>query len=820
MRFRIHPLAVFLIVLATGLPTFQGLAQDTTASIDSLLEFSEKMITPKEIKEDQRSLEENIKKAQQFTFQLNRINQTVNNPLDTILIQELIPNADRYIDIVGRRLETQDSKINLRYLNALENWLNSILQDLLKAEESINKRVDQLFDVRIKLDSIKQDELTRSSLRDTTLVPGYQQTIDNLNDRLVKTDSILNQERFFAAGYQSRISNLIIRMNDIEELIENQKRILERALFEKETNFIWEPNPFPSTKRLIFNFRDSFRFNLNITRNYIGNHLGNNIFLLMLFGVLYYWMSQNLKKIRSEKKFSALIMNRIRYVNRHPLLASILIVMAISPFLYPNPPVSFLSSLLIIQVSISGTLLRKRIGSTSMKVWLLFFALFLISITSNLYWEVSYQERWYLLVLFLFGIYLGWKLISLEKEKEEALPNYIPSVAKIYIALTILAILLNLLGRFSLSKMIGITATLGLMHAVPLVIFVAIIKEIIYLQIEVGRANERDFTSVIDFYDIQKRVNRFASYLAIAIWGYFFLESIGVLDSVIKRVGDFLSQPRSILNATFNFAQIGIFFLIIYIATFLANSIAYFTQIKDQQSGAQRSKKMGSSVLLIRLALLIAGFLIAAAASGISMDKITIVLGAFSLGISFGLQTIVNNLVSGVILAFEKPIQIGDTVQVGNIEGIVKDIGIRASKIKNWDGAEVIIPNGDLLSQSLTNWTLSDKQRRVELIIGVSYNADMDLVTQLIKAQLETEGILHNPPSRVLLQTFADNSVNFRVLFWVEDVDVWIMIRDKVMRGIFSSFKEHNVEIPFPQRDLYVKSFPGLIHEKVFKTDD
>ncbi|MDX5477599.1 MAG: mechanosensitive ion channel, partial [Cyclobacteriaceae bacterium] len=231
-------------------------------------------------------------------------------------------------------------------------------------------------------------------------------------------------------------------------------------------------------------------------------------------------------------------------------------------------------------------------------------------------------------------------------------------------------------------------------------------------------------------------------------------------------------------------------------------------------------KKLGSSILIIRLSILIVGFLIAAAASGIPLDKIAIILGAFSLGISFGLQTIVNNLVSGIILAFEKPIQIGDTVQVGPVEGVVKEIGIRASKIKNWDGAEVIIPNGDLLAQQLTNWTLSDKQRRVELIIGVSYNSDMDLVTELIKKQLERDEILTNPIPRVYLQTFADNSVNFRVLFWVNDVDIWIVIRDQVMRGIFNSFKENNIEIPFPQRDLHVKSFPGLIHEKLSRADD
>ncbi|MGY6744562.1 MAG: mechanosensitive ion channel domain-containing protein [Cecembia sp.] len=788
--------------------------------IDSLIDIGQETTPQEPERIDRLTLEDNIKRAQTFTLSLNRINQQVNKYLDTASIEKIIPNAERYLGLVGLRLESEDSKINIRYLNALETWMNYLVTDLQEADEIISRRVDELFSARLRVDSIKQDEVMRLSFRDTTLLPEYQQTLSNLSNNLNKIDSTLNTQRLLVASYRSRISSLLIRFSEIEERIYFQKRVLERALFEKETNYLWEPREFPSTDKLIYIFRDSLRFNWNITLNYINKHPLISIFLLLTIVLLTYWTKQQLKKIQSEKDFSTLILNRFKYVDRYPLLSAVLVVLAIGPFFFPNPPISFFAFILILKVSISGVLLRKRVGSDSMRIWWILFGLFLISVASNLYWEVAYQERWHLLVINLLGIYLGWKLIYLEKEKEEALPPYIPLVAKIYIAFCFVAILANAFGRFSLGKMIGITATLSLMHAVPLIIFIAIIKELIYLRVEVGRSNESGFTSVIDFYDIQKRVSRIASYLAVFVWGYFFLESLGILETILHEIAQFLSKPRSIMNATFTFGQIGVFILILYMATFLANAVAYISSLKDQQTGNLRSKKLGSSVLLIRLALLITGFLIAAAASGISLDKIAIILGAFSLGISFGLQTIVNNLVSGVILAFEKPIQIGDTVQVGNIEGIVRDIGIRASKIKNWDGAEVIIPNGDLLAQSLTNWTLSDKQRRVELLIGVSYNSDMDLVTQLIQKQLEVEGILNSPPSRVLLQTFADNSVNFRVLFWVEDIDVWVTIRDTVMRGIFKSFKEHGVEIPFPQRDLHVKSFPGLIQEKVFKADD
>jgi small-conductance mechanosensitive channel len=254
----------------------------------------------------------------------------------------------------------------------------------------------------------------------------------------------------------------------------------------------------------------------------------------------------------------------------------------------------------------------------------------------------------------------------------------------------------------------------------------------------------------------------------------------------------------------------------------LANNVAYFFSIKDQKNGEIRGKKLGSSVLIIRLGVLIIGFFIAATAAKIPLDKITLVLGALSVGIGFGLQTIINNLVSGLILAFERPIQIGDDIEVGSMSGKVKEVGIRASKILAYDGSEIIVPNGDLLSQSLINWTLSDKRRRVELILGVGYQSDMKLVKNLIEEVLQKARIIHFPLPKILMQKFGDNSVDFRVLFWVESMDIYLDVRDEVMNAIFEAFHANGIEIPFPKRDLYIKSLPEDLskHSEIKKSPE
>jgi len=192
--------------------------------------------------------------------------------------------------------------------------------------------------------------------------------------------------------------------------------------------------------------------------------------------------------------------------------------------------------------------------------------------------------------------------------------------------------------------------------------------------------------------------------------------------------------------------------------------------------------------------------------SGISLDNLTIILGGLSVGIAFGLQTIVNNLASGIILAFERPIQIGDAIEVGGRSGVVKEVGIRSSTIQAYDGSEVIIPNGDLLSQHLINWTLSDRRRRIEVIIGVAYGSDLKLVKNVLEEVLQKADLMTIPAPKVLIHNFADSAVEFRLLFWVSNLDTWVDTRNQVLVDTYEAFKQAGIEIPFPQRDLHLKS--------------
>ncbi|GHB33210.1 mechanosensitive ion channel family protein [Mongoliitalea lutea] len=807
---------LFLVVLTLQLILAQQLLLGQVSSQQVLTQGNTETVQA-----PQASLEQNIKRIQQFNIAINSIIRGLEAEVDTTILADILPSAERIATVIQSRLDSQESRINLRYINALDNLLSGIKSQLNEAEKPVLVKMEQLLGFRTVVDSIKTDGIWQLGKESTIGFEEYTQAKKDLSKKLGQLEKSLQEARMVNANYLSRISRVSINLALVGERIQSQRRTLERSLLDKENNYLWEKRDFPDTERLLDIFKASLRFNGLIVSRYITSHMGVLFFLLTSIGVLYWWTSTNIKKIEQEKEFASIILGRLVYIHKFTLVASSLLILAISPFFFTNPPVTLFAVILFFMVSFSGILLTNRINKPALKVWGGLFILFVFSLISNLYWEISYNERWYLLAFGIIAILLGLQLKKvIATDAENSLPPYLSKITNVYIGFQAVAILANILGRFSLAKMLGITATLSLMHAVSLLVFLIVIKEMIYLQIEVSRKNQSEFTSMIDFKDIQQRITKLFSLLAIAIWGYYFFESLSLLDTLLEAIGNSLAKPRNILNASFTFGQVAVFILVVYISSFLANNVAYFASIKDQQYAAAKKKRLGSAILLLRLGVLSVGFLIAIAASGIPVDKIAIVLGALSVGIGFGLQTIVNNLVSGIILAFEKPIEIGDIIQVGTIEGTVSDIGIRASKIKNYDGAEIIIPNGDLLAQQLTNWTLSDKKRRVELIIGVGYQSDPDLVTQLIYEQLTREGILTLPVPRVYLQTFADNSINFRVLFWVDDIDVWIIIRDEVMRAIFKSFKTNNIEIPFPQRDLHIKSYPGVIKESVIKPTD
>jgi small-conductance mechanosensitive channel len=210
----------------------------------------------------------------------------------------------------------------------------------------------------------------------------------------------------------------------------------------------------------------------------------------------------------------------------------------------------------------------------------------------------------------------------------------------------------------------------------------------------------------------------------------------------------------------------------------------------------------------------IAAISITLARLGVNLENIALVAGALSIGIGFGLQAIVSNFVSGLILLTERPIRVGDWIVAKGEEGYVRKISVRSTEIETFERASVILPNSDLITGVVKNWTHSDKLGRLSVPVGVSYDSDPQQVCEILTAVAAAHKlVLTDPPPSVLFLRFGDSSLDFELRAVVADINQRLSTISDLHFEIFRRFREAKIEIPFPQRDIHIKSAPAETKE-------
>jgi len=222
---------------------------------------------------------------------------------------------------------------------------------------------------------------------------------------------------------------------------------------------------------------------------------------------------------------------------------------------------------------------------------------------------------------------------------------------------------------------------------------------------------------------------------------------------------------------------------------------------------------------LVRYALLVAGILAASGAVGLRWSQVQWLAAAATVGLGFGLQEIFANFVSGLIILFERPVRLGDTVTVGNLTGTVTRIRMRATTILDWDRKEIIIPNKEFITTQLVNWTLTDSVLRIICPVGIAYGSDTALAERLLyEVAAEVPRVLDDPPPKVIFQGFGDSTLNFELRAYIDSIEWFVSIRHEINNLIDRKFREHGIEIAFPQRDLHVRSIPRPVAEALARS--
>jgi potassium efflux system protein len=283
--------------------------------------------------------------------------------------------------------------------------------------------------------------------------------------------------------------------------------------------------------------------------------------------------------------------------------------------------------------------------------------------------------------------------------------------------------------------------------------------------------------------------------------------------ALITKVWAFLDKPLFTAGgAAINWWSIlatGVTFLVVIWFGQWSRAVTYrwiFSRITDL--GVRHSLSVFTQYLIV-----LTGVLIILRILGLDLTTLTVFAGAVGVGIGFGMQAIANNFISGLVLLVERPLRSGDIVQVGNYAGEITRIGIRSLILKTWDNQEVIIPNSEVITHPFINWTHTDNIMRTILMIGVSYQADPHQVRELLEQVLSNHPeVLQKPEWAVLLWEFGDSAITFRVQYFTDLSESSILkVRSTVMFAIWDSLKQAGIEIPYPQRDLYIKEWPRAL---------
>jgi len=737
--------------------------------------------------------------------------QTVKIYLDTELD---LANFEKQLDATRQHFElVQDGILTHtgtaqtdRNLTVSDVILDHLIYATKDNKAKLDRYTETLIAYRSAFDSLLSDPAVYTFPPDSAKIITYLARLKVMAAQGNPVDNALNASLEQAQHLQNKTDSILFVLNLADEKIEQYRNQLSQINLKREFNNIWESIGF---KR---DFSEIARFSISKEQAALGFYIQENsfkMFFLALLTVLAWLGIRALRKYitihEKSKEFIHLL------VMKHPLAASVIIIFSIFQFAFTGAPFIFSCCIWTVQIIALLSLLYGHITPFWYRFLIGTVFLFLLSCGDNLILQASRPERWFLFCLALAGVGFSVYFLLARSHKADLKERYILIYLQFLWVFELSAALLNMLGRYNLSKTLLTAGYTGLFTAIVFTWTIHLVNECLKTASELYHHSEQKLL-YLNFNRIGSKVPRLLYFLLAIGWCVIVGRNFYFYNKLSVHFLDFLHKQRTIGDYTFALDGLFLFFIIALCSLLLSRLISLFSanpnaEHASLQTGNARAAK-GSWILLIRIAIITIGMLVAFAASGLPVDKITIVLGALSVGVGLGLQSLVSNLVSGLIIAFERPVNVGDLIEINGKSGIMKSIGFRSSVVLLNDGSSLIVPNGDLLSTHLVNWSISHNRRKIVITINVDYEADLDTVSALLAGIAEKEEhVLQYPQVIAVARQFTTQAVLFDLIFWINSQSDSIDISGRIIKQIHTVFKEKGINIPHAQN--ITMPFPG-----------
>lgn len=721
------------------------------------------------------------------------------------------------VDTLQNEIQNLTSEeMSARFINNYKNRLTLLQESLQSFKSQVENTTTDVQDRWMKEDYLfKTWELTLKSESSQELSESFlnrvkqvlQYVDEQKNELRVVADKLLLMGDQLLTANQT-LDQLISQMNNAEYLF--QRSYLEKthpAIWERDTSKQETANP----RKIITAFGKSSEKGLKEFYDVYSTKIYFHLAIFIILLILFISLKRNHKKWDIEEKNKKI--KDIVNIIQKPLAVSLTLTLFLTFLLYPNSPV-IIRDIAAFATIIPLIIVSRQVLSKHLHVFL--YVICGIFLFEEIIETVKLESFPLPRIVILLGMlattgYVVWLILQRRRKHtgaEKRKFKFRDLALWLSLIILMISIISNIIGYVSF----GFFLFTGVIVAVVSALLIAVSFIVIegFLNLIIMRNTSQMYDMVKDYGKmLVTRITTVVKILAIAFWVQLVLKRFLVYDKVLDWLESIFNSKWAVGEITISVNGILLFFLVIFLSIWLSKFMRLLLD-KEIFPRVKLSRGVPGMInLILTYTMVTIGFLLSLGVLGINLDNLTILLGALGVGIGFGLQDVINNLISGFILVFERPIQVGDTVQFGTKEGLVKQIGIRASTIKTYDGSEVIVPNGKLVSQELINLTLSDPILRIEIDLGTEYGCEPQDVIDILVMQAKLHpDVTDSPEAFAIFFGFGDYELKFRLYAYTLEVNRRLGIRSELNLAIFQALKDAEIHIPYPIQNLNVNIDP------------
>ena len=786
---------ILFLVILLAMPHLN--AQETPPGQDTLVPVPD-LIPPSEIPTE-------ITKISKHLVDINNIISPRDNIMD---IDSIVRYYQTLLKKDHEEIISNVPTLTYRTLeNLIREWEN-YKNKFTSMQKTVKSRVSDLESVVSELNSeIKRWQISSEYLKAQGIPEEVRQASDTvinilgttIEEALKRSDSLLVLQR--------RETRLMVIINETIRILEEEQVIVQESYFIIDSKPIWHGADSTTNLQTVRSqIRKEFNENLRILNIYLSSNRAivilQLVFIIALiagFIILSRMWPTNELDPDSRRETQAGV------VIRRPFLSSLILSIIFSVFFYTNRPLIFVEFFLVLMM-ISAVMLLPGLISNKIKIpLLLLLAIYIISLVQNFLPYQSFANRIIIIIQCLSNLYLLFILYKLKDDfglKPRGIRFY-SSFLKVLGVLIIVAFITNIVGSVKLSGFLVESVIDTLILGVIVLTIVIILNSMLVLLVKGKQAH-----SIPQFEQLKiivdKRIKPLIDWSGFIFWIIVSLKSFGLLKYIQKWVNTVMDSGFEIASVSISVGGVISFILIILFTFILARFVK--NVFKDELITKSKLPRGTASALsmLLRYIIVALGIYLALTSVGVNMNKFGFMAGALGVGIGFGLQNVVLNFIAGLILAFEQPIHIGDVIEVDQYMGRVTEIGVRASKILTWDGSEVIVPNGLLISNNVVNWTLTDQKRRLVIPIRTAFDADPKKVIEILKsAAANHPNTFNHPAPMTLFNGYGDSSLDFTLYCWVE-FDVSLSTKSDIAVSAHEALAAAGIPVPLPVQKLQI----------------